>query len=380
MSKRESNKKVSALYENLIDLCKKSDCFVYHDEYTSMQTKVRIFNHSMDVTTWNLNRSVECNGITFSINDKGEPLKIICRPMEKIFGMNENTKSDIKPSEIDLIMEKMDGVLVSSFVDGIYPCLKTKDSIYSKEAELANGVLYSEKYAEIRNHIVGNPEYTYNFEFTSPHNKIVIAYKEPALTLLNVRNNETGEYIPYKQLFSDSVLRPHLVKAFNVDVSRVIDILNDVKTSQDIEGIVGLTKSGEMFKIKSDWYINVNHIKEAALLPKNLIYYVTESETDDLKEAFSGETEALKIIEKYEYAFRDILRKAFQITGDFYTLNAGHDFNLYSCNASIEARKHGEANEYIFSCLMLAYNGVDYNRINEYLKSYFVSNYKKFVK
>ena len=48
--------------------------------------------------------------------------------------------------------------------------------------------------------------FTVNFEWCAPHNRIVLGYQEPKLSVLNARHNRTGEYMDWgllKRIFGD---------------------------------------------------------------------------------------------------------------------------------------------------------------------------------
>lgn len=382
MSTKENNKKVLALFKNLMALCKESDTFYYKDEITPMQSRMRIFSYLYlsKPEMWNKPDALECRGIMFEIDENEKPIRIASRPMEKFFNLGENDRARFKPEDVEMVMDKMDGSLVSTFIDCGHVQLKSKAALYSSQAEKANGLLYSEKYADLRAKIADiGSDYTFNFEYTAPSNRIVVEYKEPSLTLLNVRHNVTGEYVPHQMLFADAILRPHLVNALQVDSACFTTILDDVRVAEGVEGIVARTKDGQMFKVKSEWYVGVHNIKSTSLFPNNLIYYVAESETDDLRAAYAGELEALERIELFEEAFRSILRKAFKETTDFHALHAGEDRKTYAANATIESRKHGDEQAYIFMCLMIAFDGLDYDRMLDSLKTYYLRNYKKLI-
>lgn len=368
--------KITELYDSLIDACNKSESLHYHDEITAMQKYVRIFNYDKhaDPKIWKLKNSIEFKGITFEM-DGEKPVSVLCRPMIKIFDMT----SKIKPSDISYITEKIDGTLVSSYIDNGYPSLKTEESLYSDIALLACSLLNTEPYRALREHITNNKGFTYNFEYIAPDNHIVLNYTQQKLNLLNVRNNETGETISVKQLFNDPVLRPYVINWIDMTPEHFNDVLRQLNTAELIEGIVGVTKSGEMFKVKCDWYNQVYQLKDCVLHPDHLIYYVSEDETDDLKNAFLNQQKELDRIEIFEDAYREILDETISVVSEFYSKNAGIDKNTYSANAMKTARKDGIYKDYIYKSLMIVYTGLDYDKVIDYLKSYYVGNYSKLI-
>ncbi len=75
-------------------------------------------------------------GIMFEM-DGDTPIRIASRPMEKFFNLNENPMTmGIDISDVEYIMDKADGSLVSSYVDDGYLYLKSKTSLYSDQVRL----------------------------------------------------------------------------------------------------------------------------------------------------------------------------------------------------------------------------------------------------
>lgn len=375
MSKRKRNKPISVLYEQLIEACRNSDHLHYHDEITAMQKSIRIFTHDKDISPqeWEKPFVEEFKGISFEM-DGEEPVGIFSRPMSKISELS----SDIKASDIDFITMKLDGSLVSSYVDGGYPSLKSEESLYSDVAVMASSLLNTDSYSSLREHIKSHEGFTYNFEYTSPRNCVVLNYDTPKLTLLSVRDNMTGEDVPMKQLFSDSVLRRYLVECLHIDSDKFHDLIKDVKNSERSEGIVITTNNNQRFKLKSDWYNIVHQLKEHVLDTKNLIYYVVESETDDLREIFRNQPDAINRIDVFERAFIDLLEFALRKVEVFYRDNHGLDINTYSANARMENYNYSN-NSYLYPCFMSAYNGLDFDKTIEILKAYYIQNYQKLI-
>lgn len=128
---------------------------------------------------------LDCRGIKF---DKSG--NIIARPLHKFFNLDESQAAfSLDGKTRFYVQEKRDGSMVHSVILNGEVCLMTRKGItdisISAERYLTNA------HKEI---IIGNPNWTYIFEYTSPDNRIVIGYDEPELTLLAIRNIRTGEY------------------------------------------------------------------------------------------------------------------------------------------------------------------------------------------
>lgn len=138
----------------------------------------------------------ECRGLIFDNNEN-----IISRPLHKFFNINEREEtqsSNIDLSQSHIILEKIDGSFIRPFrtLDGIL-----RWGTKMGETEVANLVIpFLEKnknYIDFAHWACDN-NLTPIFEFTSRKQRIVVDYgREDNLTLLAIRHNFTGDYIPY---------------------------------------------------------------------------------------------------------------------------------------------------------------------------------------
>lgn len=358
----------------MIKACKLNDNLTYNDEVSAMQKNVRIFIYDKNINPDAFNDPLiqEFKGLSFEM-DGDQPIDIISRPIEKI----KEIPTDLKFNNVDIVTKKIDGHMVSSYISGGYPFLKTAESLYSDEALSATALLNSTQYLDLRKHITENVGYTYNFEYTSPETCIVLNYDEPRLTLLSVRNNISGEDVPLKQLFSDSILRKYLVEfTYFKDSDSFFNFLDNIKCADNVEGVVITTKENKKFKLKSDWYKNVYRLKNHVLESQNLVYYVAESETDDLKQAFKNQKNAIHKIEVYEQAFITLLKTTIPKVENFYKQNHGYDIMTFTTNATIESSNDPE---YLYKCFVATYKGLDFDLIVDILKDYYINNYQKLV-
>lgn len=80
------------LFDNLMALCEYDRTkFFYTDVNLSLGTTGRIFNYNYaSYSDWLLPDALECRGIMFEIDAEGNPIKILSRPMEKFFNLNEH--------------------------------------------------------------------------------------------------------------------------------------------------------------------------------------------------------------------------------------------------------------------------------------------------
>lgn len=98
----------------------------------------------------------------------------------------------------------------------------------------------------------------------------MIGHKEDSLTLLAIRNNETGAYMPHDELqHSTQAFSVPLVETVQLDttstensiVQRVQEQIND---RIEYEGVVLQGQQGHMYKLKTLWYTSMAHASKAA--------------------------------------------------------------------------------------------------------------------
>jgi T4 RnlA family RNA ligase len=152
-------------------------------------------------------------------------------------------------------------------------------------------------------------EFTLIFEYTAPDARIVLFYPEPALTLLHVRQNDTGEYWSSTQV-------KELGALFGVPVVDEISIndamfdgvegnnlgeklTNIAKTIEGVEGWVIQFEDGEMVKLKTEWYIAL-HRTTVFKRVRDIAELCLDEQLDDIKSAFVGDAERLEVIENIE--------------------------------------------------------------------------------
>ena len=222
----------------------------------------------------------ECRGLVFDASGK-----IVCRPFHKFFNVNEREETQelaLKDRKIVSLQPKMDGTMISWFnLDGTW-IPKTKKAFERPEID---GALATPEYLSgsvTRLLSALGKEYTATFEYTSPTNRIVVDYKEPHLTLLAVRHNVSGEYLPYnvlKTFAEDAGCR--LVES--LDKQGIDSLLSQArtKTTSDFEGWVALFDSGERVKIKTIGYLRAHKLLGGLTL-KNVLENWADENLDDI--------------------------------------------------------------------------------------------------
>ncbi len=137
----------------------------------------------------------ECRGILF--NKDGS---IMARRLHKFFNINERDETQFNKIDFNqphVILEKLDGSMITPVVTDAGLRWGTKMGItdVSMGAELF--VAGHPEYQELAKWCIDNGK-TPIFEWISRKQRIVIDYEEDNLVLIAVRDNVTGEYLPYK--------------------------------------------------------------------------------------------------------------------------------------------------------------------------------------
>lgn len=132
------------------------------------------------------------------------------------------------------------------------------------------------------NEIVGsrlNRGYTYILELTSPQNNIVTRYDENALTLLGVRDNDSGEYVDHDV---DIFKKPKTYHCGNLDeIHHALSKLN-INSGKLNEGfVITCNDTGIRCKIKSRGYLAVHRNLNNESLDAMSIYEVVAEHDED---------------------------------------------------------------------------------------------------
>jgi RNA ligase len=245
---------------------------------------------------------------------------ILSRSMHKFFNVGERPETAVDVidwANIVRVMDKRDGSMIQTVdikASGIRPLIhegcfafKSKKSFESDVVKQANAwVLADEarrnRYVSFCN-VVTAYGGTVTFEWTSPTARIVLGYTEPMLTLLHVRMNNTGLYLPIDTLQSlaDEFSIPIVETPTDIDLSKIsLEYLQErVATVEGKEGWVFQHASGEMYKLKTKWYMD-RHRAMTFLRVRDIARLAINEELDDLKAQLVGDGIDISQIEEIE--------------------------------------------------------------------------------
>lgn len=368
------------LYENLMALCDAKDesKFYFTDDVSPSGKEYRIFSYNYaSYSDWLLPDALECRGIMFEMmNDK--PVRIAARPMEKFFNLNETPFTmNLDLSKAQYMLTKADGSLVSSFMDGMLLRFKSKSSIKSEQAHAATAILTMPQHEALLARLIdlSNEGFTANFEYVAPDNRIILPYQERELILLNIRDNDTGEYVDYDDIYADGVLRRYLVEAQPVPEG---DFVSDIRKMEGIEGFVFVMEDGLRFKLKTEWYCALHHTKDSITKNDRLFEVIVANAVDDLKGMFVDDPYSLNKINVFEQIYVNYLGAAFELCHETYAALRGKDRREFAIEAQTIVNK--AQMPMLFSVIMQMYTGgCDNEKLLAGVNKMFLKNLKQFI-
>lgn len=288
------------LFEDLMRLVNSNEAFFYVDRELDDQT-YRIFNYRLASYTDFLEPSaLECRGIMFNVTSFEDNAlvdvthELVSFPMFKFFNLYENPSTmNLDLSTVDMIEEKADGSLISTFIHNNELRLKTKGSLDSDQCIAAMKYLEREDQLEFKNalYTIAKDGYTVNMEWVSPDNRIVLGYLESKLKVLNIRSHLTGEYY---DAFSSALfnvpafdtIRENHVERIDLTDKDLVQFVESIPDMEGIEGYIVRLSSGLYIKIKTLWYLVQHRAKDSINSDRRLFETVLAEATDDLRSLF----------------------------------------------------------------------------------------------
>ncbi|AAX63691.1 rnlA [Aeromonas phage 31] len=375
---------ITELYDNLMNVVNSSEKgnFFFKDVTTSMGTKARIFSYFIaSYSDWLIPGALESRGIMFEITEEGKPVRIMARPMQKFFNLKENPFTmNLDLTKMVGLMEKADGSLISSYHDQGYIFLKSKAAIHSDQANKAMALLNSPAYEKLRERIADSgPGYTFNMEYVGPSNRIVLPYEDEELIVLNVRHNETGEYVNISTLMNDPATRSRMVGVYpSPDWEKITPAEWEagVRAETDIEGVIGIMDDGQLFKLKTDWYSALHRTKDSINNNKALIQSIKERATDDLRGLFADDVVSIAKIEDFEELYISTISRYHELCFSVYQSLRGKDRRSFAIEAQAKLSDH----RYLFSIVMRQYaRDWDSEEVIGAIEEHMVKNYDKYT-
>ena len=250
----------------------------------------------------------ECRGITFD-TVTGVVLSRTLHKFENVGQSDASQPENIPWGKIIRVMDKRDGSMITPvLINGEVVC-KTKKTFTSNEAIAATEFLRKdpEKLHWVKTMLLGG--YTPTFEWTSPRFPIVLTYDKDELTLLQMRENDTGDYLVYALM--------NFTCPFPI-VENVKDQFSSgglvmwqyfehaAANTTGVEGWIIQTEDGEMWKVKTKWYCDLHHSVTFTRW-RDVARTVCEDKSDDLKAAFAMTGRSIEPILQVERQIKKII-------------------------------------------------------------------------
>jgi len=217
----------------------------------------------------------ECRGLKFAPNGR-----ILARPFHKFFKLSEKQQiNQIDWSQPHRVQDKLDGSMVHPCRLGGRLVFMTRMGV-TDQAEAAMAAADASVLGLCEDALGSGV--TPIFEFTSPQNRIVIAYDRPALTLLAARETVSGRYLTHDEALALAVA--HGVPLVR-DLGPVTDPQEFVAGARALEGVAGAViafDDGCRFTIKADAYVLRHRVSTCVSQGKNPAAVFIEDGIDDV--------------------------------------------------------------------------------------------------
>ena len=313
----------TTMYEQLMQLVKDSETFYFQDFDLDGRT-YRIFNYRLSTYTEFLRPSaLECRGHMFRVAADGSA-ELVALPMQKFFNLNENPFTmNLDLSQVDSVDLKADGSLMSTFMHKDELRFKSKGSLFSQQAIDACKFIDQPENLKLKSWltIAAEQGYTVNLEWCAPHNRIVIGYLKPHLTVLNARHMTNGTYMNDTTLHE--YFQEHAIAKVDVQGLDTATFVQSIPAMlEDIEGYVG--RIGDLwFKVKTEKYMSLHHAKDSINNPRRLFEAVVDEGVDDLRSLFHTDALAMQQIDEMQEKVTKLYNHMVELIETYYEQNKG---------------------------------------------------------
>lgn len=370
------------LYRNLLTLAEDEDLPFYMIEHEGPfdGATYHVFSyHVASYTDFLCPDALECRGHMFRIEDNNA--KLVSLPFPKFFNRNENPFTmnlNFHSDNIEYIATKEDGSLISTYKDAHGDLrLKSKTSLTSTMAMESMKLLYTNNFPLHSASLIHfckwleDEDYTVIMEYVSPQNRIVLPYEQSNLVVLGVRSKETGEYLSYEDMCSLGLDKYAAKNILNTPIhdDDIPTFVDSIPKMKGIEGYVIRFKDGTMVKCKTDEYVSLHHAKDSVTSPRRLMEVVLQEASDDLRQMFTGDEQALNEIDNMERFVIDTVNQLIKPVDRFYAENKNLERKYFAIKGQKELRRDQ------FTFAMAKYSGKDID-----YKSYMIKNYKEYLK
>lgn len=221
---------------------------------------------------------------------------VLARPMDRFFNHGDPNAATVDFEHIDTsYFEKLDGTLCILYFDSVkyewhvatrsvpeanLPIDGFDDLTFRKLFEKALWETCGKSFIGLAVSSAWAPHLTYCFELTSPYNRVVVDYKESRLTLLAIRENDTGANVTldFENFNGIPVVKRHAIR----NVTDLIEFVN-VQNPTEHEGVVVCDRNFNRVKVKNVAYLAYNRARDiVGKSPRALLELILLEKIDDV--------------------------------------------------------------------------------------------------
>lgn len=222
---------------------------------------------------------------------------VLCYPMHRFYNYGDSACALTDLSAGSKIFEKLDGTMTALYFDPLCGwCVATRSipeadvPINSFNYQVNSPETFSSIFWKtLENQISGDinsfiskldKKYTYVFELTTIHNRIVVRYEQDKVTLIAARNIESGQEVPIEMFHDLGVPFPCQWNFDNFEqIEKFVSNLDPV----EFEGVVVCDSSFNRAKVKSKAWILASRLKTSlGTSDRRLLGAIFENVIDDV--------------------------------------------------------------------------------------------------
>jgi T4 RnlA family RNA ligase len=200
--------------------------------------------------------------------------RIVSLPLHKFYNINQNEEASfhLHQHRQANIYEKLDGSMIHFYLVNGKLVSSTRRSPATLQAKEALSLVETDlRLKDLILETIANGM-TPIFEFISPRNQIVVRYQQHKLVYLISRNRKTGQYI-YETKYPDRA------STYEISFGDIFNYLD----RQEFEGYVCHLDNGEIYKVKTPWYVERHRAVDFLMKPLYKLYEVSlDGFMDDL--------------------------------------------------------------------------------------------------
>lgn len=287
---------------------------------------------------------------------------IMARPFDRFFNLGDGNAAPVDMDDPETVFfEKLDGTLCILYFNTILGkwCVATRavplaDKPMSGWDDLTFRGLFEKALCEtlIRANWIDpqsnpsvcfnnwtrhlNTDRTFMFELTTPLNRIVVEYKDYTVTLLGIRDTQSGEEFSMAKFGPDFAYVPVCISHKLNNQKELLEFVGS-KPPFEQEGIVVLGKAGRV-KVKSLAYMAFNRVRDSsANSPRAIVSLILEEQLDDVLPVLELYVQAQAV--KIQDAMRELFKTVDQTYLEIFAEIQGQENQRKAFALSVQARK-----------------------------------------